>query len=42
MDKIINRTKQEWMEAIKKSIAQKQQAIQEAQAQLKAERLATR
>lgn len=35
MDKILNRTKDEWMAAIKKSIAQKQQAIAEARAQLK-------
>ena len=41
MDKILNRTKQEWMEAIKQSIAKKQQAVAEAKAQLKAERLAT-
>ena len=40
MEKIFNRTKEEWMESIKKSIAQKQKAIADAQAQLKAERLA--
>ena len=39
MEKIFNRTKEEWMESIKKSIAQKQKAIADAQAQLKAERL---
>ena len=40
MEKIFNRTKEEWMETIKKSSAQKQKAIADAQAQLKAERLA--
>ena len=39
MEKIFNRTKEEWMESIKKSIALKQKAIADAQAQLKAERL---
>ncbi len=39
MEKIFNRTKEEWMESIKKSIAHKQKAIADAQAQLKAERL---
>lgn len=39
MEKILNRTKEEWMQAIKMSIAQKQQAIADAKAILKAERL---
>ena len=39
MEKIFNRTKEECMESIKKSIAHKQKAIADAQAQLKAERL---
>jgi len=41
MDKILNRTKQEWMEAIKKSIQQKQEAVAAAKAQLQQERIAT-
>lgn len=40
MKKILNRTREEWLQAIHKSIEQKQQAVEEAKAQLKAERLA--
>lgn len=41
MKKILNRTKQEWMDAIKESIEKKKEAIAAAQNQLKQERLVT-
>lgn len=41
MEKIFERTKQQWIDAIKESIAKKKEAIAAAQIQLRNERLVT-